>query len=74
MYNSYLFTISSLDGVSSQRHAPAALYPPPPPLPLSGIEHGSPGLPVRSHKNMKAYGNVSYRDAVERHRCMGLIH
>jgi hypothetical protein len=26
MYSSYSFTISALDGVSGQRHAPAALY------------------------------------------------
>jgi hypothetical protein len=26
-YSSYLFTNSVLDGVSGQRHAPAALYP-----------------------------------------------
>jgi hypothetical protein len=26
-YNSYSFTTSALDGVSGQRHAPAALYP-----------------------------------------------
>jgi hypothetical protein len=26
-YSSYSFTISALDGVSYQRHAPAALYP-----------------------------------------------
>jgi hypothetical protein len=27
MYNSYSFTTSALDGVSGQRHAPAAIYP-----------------------------------------------
>jgi hypothetical protein len=27
MYSSYSFTTSALDGVSGQRHAPAALYP-----------------------------------------------
>jgi hypothetical protein len=27
MYSSYSFTTSVLDGVSGQRHAPAALYP-----------------------------------------------
>jgi len=26
-YSSYSFVASALDGVSSQRHAPAALYP-----------------------------------------------
>jgi hypothetical protein len=28
VYTSYSFTTSALDGVSGQRHAPAALYPP----------------------------------------------
>jgi hypothetical protein len=37
-YSSYSFTTWALDGVSGERHAPAALYPrgrdPPPPVPI----------------------------------------
>jgi hypothetical protein len=41
MYSSYSFTTSALDGVSGQRHAPAALYPwgKDPPVPI-GQEAG----------------------------------